>query len=505
MNKTVSCNISGIIFNLEENAYNALSKYLADLKSHLKNTEGGEEIYGDIELRIAELFSQKLGVTKQVILESDVDEIIEVLGKPEDYIDGDETTEKTHADEQKHESTQSQKVFMRDPDNGMIGGVCTGISAYFGIDLTVVRGLFVFMFFITGFGLGLYIILWIIAPKAVSSADKLRMRGETITVDNIKKEVQDAAYRVEKYSKSKAVRDRIDTVKHRTNTIGRSIASIFGLFLIIGAAFGIIAFLTVTLTQIGIFSSEDGEHLISLYEFSDVIFRSSWQSFIGWTGLLGTVLIPLISILILGVSLLLHIRSPWLKYTFVTLMIFWFIGIGLLTTAGFQVGREFSHRTETEEIIGEVNTNTLTINVPDMLNNSSNVTIQIDDEEYGDILSIENDNIKSGFVSLKFEPSKDSLFHIRSEKSSYGITKTKAARLNDNIIHDIKLDSNEVTIIPYYLFPTEDKLRGQHVTVYIAVPEGGNVEWKGNKKQLDISDRSRKIKFESRVIEINID
>ena len=506
MNKTVSCNISGIIFNLEEDAYAILSKYLTKLKTHLKHTDGGDEIYEDIELRIAELFSLKLNATKQVILESDTNEVIDILGKPEDYIE-EEPENSTFDKDQAHTNTphDEKKVFMRDPDNGMIGGVCSGVSAYFGIDLTVVRAIFVLLFFITGFGLGLYIILWIISPKAISSADKLRMRGKPINIDNIKKEVQDAAERVEKYATSKSTRQKYENVKQRTSQVGRTISSIIGLFFIIGAAAGVIVFLTITLTEIGIFSSEDGERLISLYDFSDVIFRSSLQSFIGWTGLLGTVLIPLIFILMIGITLLLHIKSQWVKYIYVSLLIGWFTSIGLLTIAGFQIGREFTHQAEIEDIVGTVDSNKLVIHVPDMMNLSSNVKISINNEEFSDMLSIENKHIKSGFVTLRFEPSKDSLFHIRSEKSSYGITTKKALMLNNNIQHEIQLDSNEVTILPYYLFPTEDKLRGQQVTVYIAVPEGGNIEWKGNKKQLNISKRSRKIQFEGKTIEISID
>jgi len=171
MNKTVSCNISGIIFNLEENAYATLNTYLTNLRTHLRNVEGSDEIYADIESRIAELFSGKLGVSKEVITEADVDEVIRILGNPEEYIDEDAEDSEGQNKEKETKRSESAKVFMRDPDNGVIAGVCTGISAYFGVDLTLVRGLFVLLFLFTGFGLGLYIVLWIIAPRANSSAD----------------------------------------------------------------------------------------------------------------------------------------------------------------------------------------------------------------------------------------------------------------------------------------------------------------------------------------------
>src|SRR5690606_7831984 len=233
------------------------------------------------------------------------------------------------------------------------------------------------------------------------------------------------------------------------------------------AAFGIITFLTVTLTEVGIFSSDDGERLISLYEFSDVIFRSDFQSFLGWTGLLGTVLIPMIAFIIMGMIMLLHIRSQWSKYVFILLTIFWFVSIGILTVTGLQVGSEFSSYKEIDESIGQVASSKLVINVPEVYGSDIGKVLEIDDEEFSNRIQMEDENIKSGFVALKFVPSEDSLFHIKTVKSSYGITSKKALSLSNNIIHDVHLDSNQLTVYPYYLFPADDKLRGQHVQVYV--------------------------------------
>lgn len=495
MNKTVSCNISGIIFNLEENAYQILNDYLANLKEHLTNTEGSDEIYSDIEMRIAELFTQMLNKNKQVITEEDVNDVIKILGNPEDYVEKSDHEEQEYEGEQEKTAQNTQeksynKVFMRDPENGMIGGVCTGISAYFGIDLTLVRALFVILFFVPGFGAILYIVLWIIAPRAKTSADKLRMRGEPINVKSIKKEVEDAAERVEKYTKRKFNNDKVDTIKKRTSRVGRSLRSIFGLFLIFGASFGIISFLVVTLSNVGFFTTEDGDQLISLYEFSSVIFTSGWQSILGWAGILGAVIIPLLCILIVGVTLLLHIRNQWVKYALTTFMVFWFFAIGALSITGIQLSREFSYLGESEEIIGEVNQQKLVVNIPDLYSNQNASTkVRVNSEAYHSMLELEDNQVKSGFVSLEIVPSKDSLFHINREKSAYGITQRKALRLTANIDHQLNLEGNELTVYPFYHFPAEDKLRAQHVTIYIHVPLHGKIEWKGNKKQLEINEK----------------
>src|SRR3954464_14523618 len=85
MNKTVTINISGIIFHIEEDAFDKLSKYLSTIKGYFSKTDGGNEIMSDIEARIAELLQAKINVSKQVILMSDVEHVMNVMGKPEDF------------------------------------------------------------------------------------------------------------------------------------------------------------------------------------------------------------------------------------------------------------------------------------------------------------------------------------------------------------------------------------------------------------------------------------
>jgi phage shock protein PspC (stress-responsive transcriptional regulator) len=504
MKKTISCNISGMIFNMEETAYDRLGSYLESLKNQLANTEGKDEIYADIELRIAELFSEKLSSTRQVINDDDVSEVINILGKPEDYID-----EQAHFEKEEpglHSQSDTTKAFMRDPDNGIIAGVCAGISAYFKLDLTLVRAIFVLLFFLTGFGLGMYIILWIIAPKAQTSADKLRMQGKPINVDTLKQEFQEASDRVRRYSKSKDAKEKIERVKEKSGNVARTIGRILGLMLIIGSAFGIIAFLTATLTGIGIFVSEDGERLISLYEFSDVIFRSGWQSVLGWTGLMTVVLIPLVVLLVIGVSLLLRLRNMWTRYTLFSLLMLWFVGLGLLLIVGVQIGREFNHEAEIEQTVAQLSTEELTIYIPeDNVLPNAHAKVKVDGEDLSEWITIDKDQIRSGFVELKLETSPDSLFHIRQEFSSRGITYKKALSLAGEINHKIEADSNQVTINPFYTYPAKSKLRGQHVTVFIQVPAHGKIKWIGNENLLDIDHHSHSVHIDKKNIRIEID
>ena len=107
MNKTVTINISGIIFHIEEDAYDSLSKYLITIKGYFSKTDGGNEIMSDIEARIAELLQQKINASKQVVLMMDVDHVKSIMGKPEEF-GGEHTKEENTAQEEKQTSSNEK-------------------------------------------------------------------------------------------------------------------------------------------------------------------------------------------------------------------------------------------------------------------------------------------------------------------------------------------------------------------------------------------------------------
>ena len=191
MKTTIKINLSGQIFTLDEDAYQVLKDYLDSISKRFRDTEEGIEIIGDIESRIAELFQEKISEKKQVITIEDVRNIISIMGTPEDILDEDEAAE----EEQSRRSANGKKTrkLYRDPDNMAIGGVCSGLGAYFGIENWLMRLLWVILFFATGGGLIfiLYIVLWIAVPKAMTVAEKLEMRGEKVTVSNIEKTIKE--------------------------------------------------------------------------------------------------------------------------------------------------------------------------------------------------------------------------------------------------------------------------------------------------------------------------
>jgi phage shock protein PspC (stress-responsive transcriptional regulator) len=179
MKKTMTVNIAGIVYHIDEDAYILLKEYLDKVRKELSTTDGGGEIYQDIETRIGELFSERVRSGKQVITIEDVTSVIGTMGDPSD-ISG-----TASGKEYKPGGSGTYRRMYRDPDNRIIGGVCSGLAAYWHIDPTLVRLIFIILAIMGMAGVVIYVILWIILPEAQTVAQKLEMRGEKVNLSNI--------------------------------------------------------------------------------------------------------------------------------------------------------------------------------------------------------------------------------------------------------------------------------------------------------------------------------
>ncbi len=188
MKKTININLGGIVFNIDDDAYQKLKTYLDQIEKYFANENEGKEILVDIENRIAELFQERSKGTNRVIDMKDVDEVIRILGDP-DEIGGPENAQGER--QRKRYSTKTYRRIYRDPDNRVLGGVCSGISAYWRMDPLILRILFLVSFLGFGIGLIIYLILWIVIPEARTAAQKLEMKGEPVNISNIGKTVKE--------------------------------------------------------------------------------------------------------------------------------------------------------------------------------------------------------------------------------------------------------------------------------------------------------------------------
>ena len=174
MKKGYSINLGGVAFHINEDAYDLLDKYLNNLRAHFGKEKDGEEIVHDMELRISELFSDRLTSTNQYITLADVEEIITQMGKPEEFSKDIEADIDEPAPTE--EETNASKRLFRNMDGKMIGGVCTGIATYFGWNVAVVRVLWlIFFLFFRFYGVLGYLIAWIIMPEARTEEERQAM------------------------------------------------------------------------------------------------------------------------------------------------------------------------------------------------------------------------------------------------------------------------------------------------------------------------------------------
>jgi phage shock protein PspC (stress-responsive transcriptional regulator) len=188
MKQTYSVNIGGTAFNIDNDAYMTLKTYLDQIEVHFSNEEGGKEIMDDIETRISELFQERVKSPKEVIDLKDVKEVMEILGDPDEI--GEQENGSSGRKKEKFGPSGYRRIY-RDPDNRVLGGVCSGMGAYWQIDPLVFRLLFIVAFLVFGVGLVLYLILWIVIPEAKTAAQKLEMRGEPVNISNIGKAVKE--------------------------------------------------------------------------------------------------------------------------------------------------------------------------------------------------------------------------------------------------------------------------------------------------------------------------
>ena len=184
MKITVSINLGGYSFNIDEDAYAELKRYLKNLELHFAGEESSSEILSDIETRMAELFRTKITNYKQVINIGDVQQVMSILGSPEDISDNDDPSVR-----EKFSSPGYHRMY-RDTDHRVIGGVCSGMGAYWDIEPISVRIMFVALALAGGLGILVYLILYIVLPEAKTTAQKIEMRGNPVNIHNIKESVK---------------------------------------------------------------------------------------------------------------------------------------------------------------------------------------------------------------------------------------------------------------------------------------------------------------------------
>jgi len=491
MKKTLTISISGFVFHVEEDAYEKLHLYLEAINSHFKGFAGKEEVISDVEARIAEILQKNISESKEVITIADIEEVIAIMGQPSDFGMDEETEPGAPSP---YYSALPKRLY-RDPERKMIGGVCTGLGSYFNIDPVWVRVIFLVSIAVSGFGLLVYIILWIVVPEARTTAERLEMKGEPVTVSNIEKNFKDEMHdlndRVKDFaSKAKSTfrkeKDEFksrhgDNIRNGLSDVGRIFLRIFLFFLGVIILFMGIALSVVYLSILFKFPvvavmDHAGLQAFPLYSVIDRIFTSDTDIRTFVTGLMILSGIPLIMMLWGGIRLIFNI--PRVKFLAGLAGLAWVCALIITLIFGFKVANSFRYPGEyaREAELDIVRADTIHIVAekhlpPDFRWEKSGVFY------FPEVrMALSNDEeIIRGIPLIKLRNSKDSIARIIILATAKGAFKNDAIENAEKINYNWQQKNDTLVFSDSFILPEGEKWRKQEVRVEVQLPEGTTI------------------------------
>ena len=494
MNKTLTINLANSIFNIDENAYQALQRYLEAVKKYLTGTQGNEEILADVEARISELFSEKLTTEKQVIILQDVEQIIQVMGQPEDYSIDEDIFDETPKSNTKT-STRVKKLY-RDGDQKLMGGVCSGIGHYLSIDPLWIRLLFIVFLFGGGFSVITYIILWAIVPEASTTTQKLDMQGEAANLSNIEKKIKEGFDSVADTVKNADYKGVENAVKHGGNsfvkalgdfigvifsTIGKIISTVFNLF---GKFIGLLLILIGSATLLGLFFGLFTVGILDLSNLSGVQFfplvnASELPIWLSSILLFLAIGIPFYGLLYVGLTVITKNLKKMGNITKVSLFSIWFVSVGCLIFYGIKQANSFSVRGNQIEQISLIDGNSTGIQVPDTLylKAKSSEHFEYLNHNYFDGITMSydtngNEVLYSKRVSVNIKNTVDNSVSIKTYKSANGYSYEEAKNRASALLYNMEQIGETIYFDDYFISAPHQKMRNQKIEMSLIIPNG---------------------------------
>ncbi len=469
MNTTINIHLAQILFHIDSNAYDILKAYLEKLERTFANTEGKQEIIEDIEVRIAELFSEYAIREGYVISEQNVKDVIETLGSPEDIGDGEPSEDDT--------KTSIHKELYRDSDDRIIGGVASGLGYYFGIERVWIR-LILVLLALSSFGIVvlIYVVLWAIIPEAKTTAEKLKMKGVHVNISNIEKKIRDEMGNISKRVKNVDYSKMGNSLKKNSMKFSTLVEKVVqGVFKVIGKLIGVMLLLTSSSVLIGLLFSVAIFGFVNSIDLPHEILFLTLNSHLSlWLIsllLLLSVGIPFTFMFFLGLRLLTERRKLMSNSAKYTLGIIW---VATLLVIAFFIAREFrSHaftsKTVKTEIIDIQPQDTLRIRLND-LQFESKVSV------YNSIELVYNEKnelmVLEDHIRLKIIPSKDEDTKLQLERKAKGYSQREAKENAIGIEYSYDYYDGILLMDGQWVYPIEQKGQEQRVKLSIAASEG---------------------------------
>jgi len=550
MKQVININYHGRIIPIEVAAYEMLKNYTESLQLHFKDEEGKEEIINDIESRISELFQEQLSKGSTCITENDVNAIIKSMGKPEELESESVMNQTQSEGNKQSDNSSTQKRLYRDENNKLLGGVCAGLANYLNIDIVVVRIIFIILFGVgfipylilwiavpssatkvigsmrkklyrdtdakvvggvcSGlahyFGINvwiprtlfllpvlsmifewnhflfnvspstfvIYLIFWLVMPEAKTTSEKLEMKGEKVDMNSIQAAINEEMKGVkERAEKLGAVAgDKIKNIrKDSSSVLKRLMNVIIDVFVLIVK---IIAFTTLTMMVVFLLGITFASFVA--IPFKDFILNGFWQNSFALGILLFFVILATVGIIVALIKKIVGIKTKnkWVTTTFIALWVLGWISLfGLASTLGSDFSK-VSHRDNNEKEISI----TQPLNGKLIVNLNKHPYFHDDEDKsinFFEALDLFEDSIFIDNVDIKVLRSLDDSFHIRLVNSAHGNTRfnadTTAAAIRINMAQ-----KDSVFTFDQGIYITKKlKFRNQQVAVLISVPLGKRI------------------------------
>ena len=511
MNKTININLGGFFFHIDEIAYQKLRRYLESIsKSLSEDSQGKNEIIADIEARISELLSEKITDTRQVVSESDIEDIIVVMGQPEDYTDAEESYSDANYSYSRNKET-GKKLF-RDGNDKFLGGVASGIAHYFNIDTIWVRLLFLIIT-VAGIGAGIlvYIALWILLPEAKTTAEKLQMEGEAVNIDNIEKKIREEFTNVSESVKNAAnnasekIKDGANDFSEKMgqtfsaktnknnglqdflNTLGK-IAMVFFKFLgkFIGVLFVVLGAGVILSLIIGGFSVGSFEFLNidgDFISYPDFFFDATLPQWLLTISLFTLIGIPFIVLLVLGLRMLSSNIKQFTKITSITLLVVWFIALLIIVFTGVEFGATHANYgnsieknqlniSKKDTLVIKMKNNDALYYQDNLKRSSRKYEVAVD----GKLMLYTND------IGLDVKKSNTGTAYIIIQKESYGRSRIKASKNSEKIQYNFTIINNEIVLDAFFLSDLKNVFKDEEVDITIFIPEATTIYFNNSVK-----------------------
>ena len=486
MKKTVYINLNGFAFHIDEDAYEKLQQYLNKIEGSFSDKEEAKEIVADIEARIAELFSGKKKSAEEVISLKEVEEVIATMGEPQDIADEEEPGSQSENSSSSINTPIYSKRLYRDPDNRFLGGVCGGLGAYFDMDPIVFRIIFLIAFFLYGSSLPIYIVLWIVMPKASTITQRLEMKGPA-SYEKWEQNLRDEYQQVtEKFRQSKAYQNFSGSVSKSSDAVGDALRVMVRVLLVIIGVALMIGTLATLIPLVLTFTF--GITFFDFFEVNNYItslpahFMSGTDLTIGTIGVVLLVCVPIISLFYLGFRMVFRFKGskPFVGWMFAGL---WIVAWVLVFYTAAKSAREFSAKSDTYKM------EQLTLPQTDTLYLKANTSIHEPDYKehmfdfnHLDVFMVDQRIYVEGNPRIELVRGDD--FKIEIKKSAKGRSIENAEENCDDIEFFWMQRDSVLTIDPIFTLNEDSKIRDQRVKAVITVPENLNVkvddelEWK---------------------------